>query len=248
MKCEECHQQTYNGRPLCYYHQKIKDGLIDPPEIIVEEVDTTYEELMARKWDHIVIGAARSWGNQTMLEELLSTGREGLLMAIRTWNQSKGMQNTYFSRCVKNAMINVMSKQETFEKYHTRLEDQAPEQEEDTLEELTWEDVTVANDLNPEELIIRREEIEEAKIILTNVIGALNERENFVLDHRILERNMGLQEIADKFGVSHMAIKRDEARIKKTILVYTSTSKQEQERKTILVYTSTSKQEQERKN
>jgi RNA polymerase sigma factor (sigma-70 family) len=134
-------------------------------------------------------------------------------------------------------MINVMSKQETYRKYTPFTIDDAVrdrgavEYHYFQQDDLSWEDIKASELPNPEELLIRREEIEEAKIILTNVIGALNERENFVLDHRILERDMGLQEIADKFGVSHMAIKRDEERIKKAILVYTSTSKQEQERK-----------------
>lgn len=205
---------------LSYLERKRRAGLIDPSDIEpVENVDTTYEELMALKWDYIVVGAARSWGNQTMLDELLSAGREGLLMAIRTWNQSKGMQSTYFSRCVKNAMINVMRKEETYRKYtpftlHDAVRDRgAVEYHYFQQDDLNWEDIKASDVPNPEELLIRREDVEEAKTILANVIGALNERESYVLTHRILERDMSLQEIADKFGVSHMAIKRDEERI-----------------------------------
>jgi hypothetical protein len=38
---------------LSYLERKRRDGLIDPSEVVVEEVDTTYEELMARKWDYM---------------------------------------------------------------------------------------------------------------------------------------------------------------------------------------------------
>jgi RNA polymerase sigma factor (sigma-70 family) len=192
----------------CWCHAKI-----ELPKAEHEAVDSV-ENLLAKKWDYIVVGAARGWNNPTMMDELLSAGRLGLLEGIRTWNQSKSKQVTYYSVCVKRAMINAMRKQDTFEKYHTRLEDQAMEQEEDTLEELTWEDVIEVNDLNPEELIIRREEIEEAKAILALVVGELNDREKFVLKYRILDNILSLAVIAAKWGTSYESIRRDEKRIR----------------------------------
>lgn len=100
---------------LSYLERKRRDGLIDPPTVEEpENVDVTYEDIIARKYEYIVIGSAMVWDNETMLNELLSAGRAGLLRGIRTWNQAKGAQATYFNRCVKNAMINVMRKEKRY--------------------------------------------------------------------------------------------------------------------------------------
>jgi RNA polymerase sigma factor (sigma-70 family) len=225
-----CHAKI---KPLPnYLDEKRKAGLIDPPEVEApEDVDEGYEEIMARKWDYIVVASAKSWNNDTMLNELLSAGRLGLLNGIRTWNQSKGQQTTYYNRCVKNAMINEMRKQATYDRYHVHLEeaqfgvpaDSSPGVEDKTkgyegYDVMTWEDFVADQELlNPEEVLLRKEQVEKAKAILANVIGAMTEREQFVFHHRILEKSMTLEEIAEKYGCSHMAIKRDEERIKEKL-------------------------------
>jgi DNA-directed RNA polymerase sigma subunit (sigma70/sigma32) len=95
--------------------------------------------------------------------------------------------------------------------------------EDEDGEPLTWEDVIPSPELNPEELMIRREEIEAAKKILANVIGAVNEREKDVLENRILSKDKTLAELAHKWNTTHPSIRRDVARL----LAKLETSKEE---------------------
>jgi RNA polymerase sigma factor (sigma-70 family) len=230
-----CHS-SFGKTEVSYLEQKRKDGLINEADIEIVDTDTTYEEIMANKYMYIVAASASSWGNPTMFDQLFSVGQLGLLNGIRTWNMAKGTQTTYYNRCIKNAMINVMRADKNYRDRIVNIEDghygteddngnsfKRGEDEDGTSEYWSWNDFVGSDEPNPEEHMLKKERVAEAKAIIDIVIGDMNEREKDVFDNRILEQNETLEMMAARWGCGKSSIERDQNRILEKL----KTSKQE---------------------
>ena len=175
-------------------------------------------ELAKEHYDLVKMNCAK-WDRPDLWSDLESAGSFGLLRAIRSWrgDREAGFK-TYAGHCIRNAQIDFMRKQKRTDELFVSLtpnHDSPHEWYEDEYVEY-GDDLLDSGELNPEEELIDKEQKKEMWHILLKMLPTLNERQRYILRHRIHceDNEMETQaEIADIFKCNQSTIQREEKRI-----------------------------------
>ena len=135
----------------------------------------------------------------SFLDELVGEGGVGLAKALLKWKPKKASQ-AYKYVCIDNAMKDYLRKS-------TRNNN-----------EINIEEGVDAccdeNCFDPEEQMIRKEELNEAEQKVLEIISELTEREQYVLfNHILTDEPDTLRMIAERYSCSKDSIMRDKKRI-----------------------------------
>ena len=135
----------------------------------------------------------------SFLDELVGEGCLGLAKALLGWKPKKASQATYKYICINNAMRDYLRKS-TRNNNEINIEEGVDECFEDCLD--------------PEEIMIRKEEISEAEAKVLEIISELTVREQDVLfNHVLSDEPDTLRTIAKRYSCSKDSIMRDKKRI-----------------------------------
>ena len=198
-KCDRCREgEIESPENLCYYHQKIADGLIDEPpvEIAYAEVWSDDAEFVKTYMDKAVY-----WSRQLCPTHLQEDGRTHTGLAYRhvlaTWNPEVASWATHCSRAIKNAIIDFMRK-ETLYGSRTVLDNVIVANLPDNLS-------------NAQEMVEEKEKIDNLRTAMSRAMEGMTERQKAVLWQRMAHNDPATQqELADRWGVSHQQIGHDE--------------------------------------
>jgi RNA polymerase sigma factor (sigma-70 family) len=136
--------------------------------------------------------------------DLFSAALEGAAKALVSFDGSKGILGDHIARSAKNSIIDEWRKMVRWNKDERLAED--------------FEDAIEGDVLDPEAMLIRREELEKAKQIVGSIIYNLTKREVYILWNYIISDDpKTLRELAEYFQCSHVSIHRDAQRIKKLL-------------------------------
>jgi RNA polymerase sigma factor (sigma-70 family) len=135
----------------------------------------------------------------SFLDELIGEGCVGLAKALFSWKPKKASKTTYKYTCINNAMLDYLRKS-TRNNNEINIEEGVDECFEDCL--------------NPEEIMIRKEEINEAEAKVLEIISELSVREQDVLfNHVLSDEPDTLRTVAKRYSCSKDSIMRDKKRI-----------------------------------
>jgi len=135
----------------------------------------------------------------SFLDELVGEGCIGLARALLEWKPKLASKATYNYTCINNAMLDYLRKS-TRNNNEINLEEGV----EEYLDEC----------LDPEEIMIRKEEISEAEAKVLEIISELSVREQDVLfNHVLSDEPDTLRTIAKRYSCSKDSIMRDKKRI-----------------------------------
>ena len=206
---------------LCYYHQKIKDGLIEEPEDSPEKIKE-----MQTVWDYIPLVRSQA----EFLSQFCDLGEDDLCqqgymilaeLAFKIkWGEVDPPQiSSYIKATVSGNM----------RRYIPRMDGTVviPHFFEKEKQEIVITSIVISEDkdfysdvLSPEETLLRKEALERAHQKVATLIVEFNERELFVLWNLIIaEEPMTMREIAKQFHTSKDSILRDVVRIRNQLLI-----------------------------
>ena len=141
----------------------------------------------------------------SFLDELVGEGCLGLARALLEWKPKLASKATYKYTCINNAMLDYLRKS-TRNNNEINIEEGVDECFEDCLD--------------PEEIMIRKEEINEAEQIVIEIISELTVREQDVLFNHILSDEPDtLRTVAKRYSCSKDSIMRDKKRILEKIKI-----------------------------
>ena len=144
-------------------------------------------ELISR-YMNIVFSCAGKYSGSADYEELVSDGMEGLLSAIRNYDESKGEFAAFVAVCVRNRMRNTVKKAL---RHSAELSDSSPEEME-----------TIADPSpTPEEIVI---EMENKRSLLEIIHSELTDLELRCLEGAAL--GFSYEEIAQKIGSDRKSV------------------------------------------
>lgn len=210
MLCNYCKESR-----LCYYHQKIKEGLIDSP---VKTKEETKE--MQKVWDYMPLVQVQA----TFLSEFCSLGYEDLCqqgywalaeIAFKVeWEEMSPKQiSSYIKSSVVGLMRNYIAKHDkivAIPAFNIRYFDT-----EISTEGLDGEDQLYSDAPSAEERLLRMEALKVAHARVGELIEGFNERESYVLwNHIVTDDPTTMRDIADQFQTSKDSILRDVKRIR----------------------------------
>jgi RNA polymerase sigma factor (sigma-70 family) len=210
MMCNYCEENK-----LCYYHQKIKDGLIDSPK---ETGEITAK--MQSVWEYMPLVQVQA----TFLSEFCSLGYEDLCqqgylalaeIALKIeWEEMSPKQvSSYIKSSVVGLMRNYIAKHDkvvALPAFNIRYFDT-----EITTKGLDGEDQLYSDAPSAEERLLRVEALEVAHARVGELIEGFNERESYVLwNHIVTDDPTTMRDIADQFETSKDSILRDVKRIR----------------------------------
>ena len=161
---------------------------------------------IAKKFDNTGVG----------VEDLISIGTIGLIMAINTFNRDKNIKlATYASRCIENEILMYLRRNNK-----TKLEVSI-----DEPLNVDWDgnELLLSDILGTDEDVIYRDvENEVERKLLRKAIGRLGEREKTIIMLRFGLNNpndteMTQKEVADYLGISQSYISRLEKKIMKRL-------------------------------
>ena len=139
----------------------------------------------------------------SFLDELIGEGCLGLARALMGWRPRQlpevASRTTYNYTCINNAMLDYLRKSKR-NNNEINIEEGVDECFEDCL--------------NPEEIMIRKEEINEAEAKVLEIISELSVREQDVLfNHVLSDEPDTLRTVAKRHSCSKDSIMRDKKRI-----------------------------------
>ena len=136
----------------------------------------------------------------SFLDELVGEGGVGLAKALAGWKPNRASETTYKYICIDNAMKDYLRKS-------TRNNNEVNTEE---GVDACYEEEC----LDPEQTLIRKEELEEAERIVLEIISDLTVREQDVLfNHILTDEPDTLRVIAERYSCSKDSIMRDKKRI-----------------------------------
>jgi RNA polymerase sigma factor (sigma-70 family) len=137
----------------------------------------------------------------SFLDELVGEGCVGLAKAAASWNPEIASESTYKYTCIDNAMKDYLRKN-TRNNNEINLEEGVDACYDENL-------------LTPEENMIYKEELDEAKQRVLEIVSTLTTREQHVLFNHILsDEPETMRSMAEQYGCSKDAILRDCKRVK----------------------------------
>ena len=197
---------------LDYYHQKIADGLIDPPEDTPEMLEEyqqiwDYVPLVRRCADQIKQYSNISYQDQCQQGYLLLAD----LTAKIDWQSDRNGISKYVSLIVRGRMKDFVAHNEHVVKVPNFTADyfDFPIVSSAFNEDYFPEDVD-----NPEEELILKERRDQLRNAVTVIIPSLNEREFYVLFNCMLDDRSNYRQAAEEFTCSKSSIERDIVRVK----------------------------------
>jgi RNA polymerase sigma factor (sigma-70 family) len=198
---------------LDYYHQKIKDGLIDEPEDTAEILE---EQQQIWKYIPLVRGCADALNQYCTIgfQDLCQQGY--LLLAELTtkidWLSDPKMISKYVALSIRGRMKDYVARNEsavgiphfTSEYFDKRMKDVE-------FNEL----VNSSEEDNPEEQLLLKERKDMLRGAVAMILPILNEREFYVLWNCMLtDSPLGYREVATQFDCTKDSIYRDVIRLK----------------------------------
>ena len=191
-----------------------------PPPLTKDEEDEIvnklpYDEkaksLLIERNLRLVVYIARKFENTGVyVEDLISIGTIGLIKAINTFNPDKNIKlATYASRCIENEILMYLRKNQ-------------PKRVEISIDEplnVDWDgnELLLSDILGTEnDVIYRGIEDEVDKMLLSQAMNKLSEREKMIMELRFGLNNQNektQKEVADLLGISQSYISRLEKRI-----------------------------------
>jgi len=145
---------------------------------------------------------ANKYSTDETQDALESEGYVGLTLAMQTYDEEKDASwSTYAYNGIEKAILKYLRKQTRWDKMEYR----------DDLEEMVLDE----GSLNPEEELLKKEQVEWARSKVQKIQRQLNERELYVLWHTILsDEPETYREIGEQFNCSKDAVLRDMNRLK----------------------------------
>lgn len=192
---------------LCYYHQKIADGLIDPSD--GEEIE---EGMRIWQYRPLVNALAWKWASIVDMEyhDILQQGYYILadLSSKVDWYAGGPQVTSYIKRSVEGGLKTYIAK--------TLNVIALPTFNDDSIDSIEFDvDICYADEPNPEERLLRKELLELANLHLEAVLHHLTEREFYIVwNYIVASEPESLRFIADLFKCSKDSIWRDVNRIK----------------------------------
>lgn len=193
---------------LCYYHQKIEDGLIDKPG----EEKNIRDGMRIWQYRPLVHGLAWKWSNIVDMDyrDILQQGYCILadLSNKVDWYAGGPQVTNYVKRSVEGLLKTYIAK--------TLHVITLPSFDDDSIDSIEIDvDECYAEELNPEEQLLRKELLELAHLHLEAVAHHLTEREDYVVwNYIVADEPESLRFIAGVFHCSKDSIWRDAQRIK----------------------------------
>ena len=175
------------------------------------ETDESKRDLLIEHNLRLVAYIAKKFeGTGAMIEELISIGTLGLIKAIGTFQNGKGIKlATYASRCIENEILMFIRKNSTRK---SEISIDEPLSVDWDGNELLLSDV-LGSDADTVE---KRLEKEEERAIVRSLVGRLSAREREIIELRFGMQGGGeltQKEVADRLHISQSYISRLEKKI-----------------------------------
>ncbi len=175
------------------------------------ETDESKRDLLIEHNLRLVAYIAKKFeGTGAMIEELISIGTLGLIKAIGTFQNGKGIKlATYASRCIENEILMFIRKNSTRK---SEISIDEPLSVDWDGNELLLSDV-LGSDADSVE---KRLEKEEERAIVRHLVGRLSAREREIIELRFGMQGGGeltQKEVADRLHISQSYISRLEKKI-----------------------------------
>lgn len=175
------------------------------------ETDESKRDLLIEHNLRLVAYIAKKFeGTGAMIEELISIGTLGLIKAIGTFQNGKGIKlATYASRCIENEILMFIRKNSTRK---SEISIDEPLSVDWDGNELLLSDV-LGSDADTVE---KRLEKEEERAIVRHLVGRLSAREREIIELRFGMQGGGeltQKEVADRLHISQSYISRLEKKI-----------------------------------
>jgi RNA polymerase sigma factor (sigma-70 family) len=203
--CDRCREgQIADPEVLCYYHQKIHDGLIDEPqaETAYSAVFQEDTELLSQ-WDEVAKSLAFKLPAHWREDAMIYAGL-GFRNASLKWDPNAGPWSQYARTILKNRLIDFIRKESRYQERNVVT---------DSLAYVVKDDAPDA-----EQLMLAKEERDNLRTAILEAVVDLDERQKDILWTRLLSHEPDtLQMIADRWETYVMAIKRDELTVLNTI-------------------------------
>ena len=175
------------------------------------ETDESKRDLLIEHNLRLVAYIAKKFeGTGAMIEELISIGTLGLIKAIGTFQNGKGIKlATYASRCIENEILMFIRKNST-RKSEISIDEPLS---------VDWDgnELLLSDVLGSEEDTVSYElEREEERRVIRAAVEKLGERERLIIEMRyglFGRKEMTQKDVADRLGISQSYISRLEKRI-----------------------------------
>jgi RNA polymerase sigma factor (sigma-70 family) len=205
-KCDRCREgRIEEPEILCYYHQKIQDGLIDEPESEVGYAEVWCEDI---ELFQIFTEQLKFWANVLCKGRDREDARQYASMMYRktitSWNPSSASWVTFCSNVIRNSITD-FNRKKVLNDGRTEF----------GVVDADWK---IADQLTPEELVMEKERVDILRQSIADSMIDLTERQTDVLWQRMVTyRPATQQELADKWKCDQSTILREEERIIKKL-------------------------------
>lgn len=200
-KCDRCREgKIEKPENLCYYHQKIEDGLIEEPKSEIPYVDVWVDnDEMLQVFMEQSSYWANSFANGEQAEDLMNYAGTFYRYIVGKWDEHASSWRTFCSVSIRNAMLKLLAKEVLHKQRQIPLgdmEDQLPDP------------------LDIEELILDRERRELLTKALVEASVGMSNLEKRILWHRLASSDPVSQTvIAEAENVSQSAVSQAEDRV-----------------------------------
>lgn len=182
-----------------YYYNKIRDGLIDPPEETPRQVEQAQQVWNYKPLVHNQAQVLASCSNMDY-DDLCAQGY--LILAELAysidWSMPSKRISRYIKATVKGKLRNYLIKWRSMPVESTNK--------------------LVMDSPTAEEQVIRKEQLEMAHLRVASLISTFSERETYVLwNHIVTDEPETIRDMAEQFQCGKSSISRDIQRVKKEL-------------------------------
>lgn len=201
-KCDRCREgKIENPQALCYYHQKIEDGLIDEPEHEIPYVDiwVDNEEMLTIFMEQLDVLSNIMISDEEIREDAKNYAGMGYRNVVSNWDSEQTTWRTFCASAIKNRMIDFMRK----EALHN-----------ERFQQLGGYEDLVEDPLDIEDMYAKKEIMDRLYMTAKGLATELSDLENRILWHRLLTFDpISQNAIAEIEEVSQQAVSKAEDRI-----------------------------------
>jgi len=204
--CDRCREgKLREPEILCYYHQKIKDGLIDEPEnefayVEVWSDDPDFIDIFQEQLSYVV----NHFCPMDLKGDASQYAGIGYRRLLASWDPAQASWRTFCFTAIRNRVKDFMKKEML---YGERFEIASD-----------FVNRTLGVDPNPEDLVLEKERVDSLRMAIARAMSDITERQSVVLWARMVNHMPATQQdIADQWDTTRQSIIRDEESIIKIL-------------------------------